>query len=359
MIKKLGMIMGLFILGCFIGRPFTEAVLPPFPANQGVFILKDIKKLPFSGYKVFNAGVLKIDDHYLFATRKRGNSYLHTLWKRVVLKENIKGLYIGEMDCNFKEIGEATSYSHVGKEKEIQYIDPRLLRVGEAIYMVYCRQQNGENRKTSKALLHLAKLEKISGKWQVIQDSPLVFEGGEAFYQKGLVERNFEKNWMPFSENGELFFIYLMEPDHIVLKADLQSGKVNLFSSSKNDFKKEINAPRGSTPAVYDEELGGYITCYHFVYPTQRKVLGKKVDAYFFGAYLFSKTPPFKILKRTKGPIIGKGFYDNFHKIIFPTSLIREGENYLVFYGNDDSSNKVATVSRKDLIDAMEEVEGD
>ena len=334
----------------------AETIIPKTPYAQGVEIIKAIKPVQIRGYKAFNAGILPLDEGYLFVSRRRGDSFLDSLWKKYFLKKNIKGLIIGELDKNFKETSqEKTEYRSLENQNqgEIQYIDARLVKVKEAIYMIYCRQQNSPDRLNSFASLYLAKLEKIDNLWNVTTDVPIIFEEGEEFYQKGLVQKGFEKNWMPFVENGELFFVYLMEPEHVILKADPDSGKAVITYRSNNTFFSDLGPSRGSTPPIFDEELGEWITLYHYVYPTNRKLTGKKVDAYFFEGYTFSKDPPFQVLRRSTGPIIGQSVYNNFHKIIFPTTLVRDGNDYLVFYGDDDATNKMARISRNDLIESM------
>jgi predicted GH43/DUF377 family glycosyl hydrolase len=358
---KLLSILAILILIFYGRRMGTEAILPKYPESIGISIVKDPRKVYINGYKVFNAGVIKEGDGFVFATRKRAESRLKGLWDRHVCKINSKGIAIGELDHTFSQKGGATYYRD-GEQVEgldVQYIDPRLVRVGEDIYMVYCRQINRPTRALSEACLHLAKLVNEGGLWKVATDKKLIFDGAEEFYQKGLVQKGFEKNWMPFSENGRLYFIYLMEPEHVVLESNLETGQLQICSRTENPFKKEVNAPRGSSPAVFDEELGQWITCYHYVFPTTRKITGKQVDAYFFGAYTFSKEAPYTILRRTPGPLMGDGLYNNFHKIIFPTSLVRDGEDYLIFYGDDDVKNKVARISRKELIASMKEVGDD
>ena len=59
--------------------------------------------MQIKGYKAFNAGILPLDEGYLFVSRSRGDSFLDSLWKKYFLKRNIKGLIIGELDKNFKE----------------------------------------------------------------------------------------------------------------------------------------------------------------------------------------------------------------------------------------------------------------
>lgn len=349
-----------FIIACvflYVMIPSRSVtLLPECIMKDSISVVQNLNPVKIKGYKVYNAGILDLRDGYLFVTRKSGESFIDSIWNRFFLKNNVKGLLIGELDNDYIErSGPQTVYrtDEFADGYPVQYIDPRLFRHKGDVYMVYCRQVNRKkNKRLSTASLQLAKLKKVDGKWEVTKDVPLVFDGGEEFYVKGLVNSNFEKNWMPFSDNGDIYFVYLMSPEHIILKLDLDTGKTTLSARTSNDFPKDSYQLRGSSPVVFDEELGEFLTLYHFVVPTVRNT-GKKAHAYFMGGYTFSKDYPYKILRKTDGALVGDGLYDNYRKFIFPTSLIRDGEDYLVFYGDDDETNKVARIPRKELIASL------
>ena len=152
----------------------------------------------------------------------------------------------------------------------------------------------------------------------------------------------------------KLFFIYLVYPEHIILNACLNTGQCSIHSRTQNNHIPHQKDIRGGTPAVFDKELGEWITLYHYVYPSKKWLTRKKVDAYFMGAYTFADNDHFNILRMSKSPIVGDTLYDNFHKIIFPMALIRDGDDYLIFYGNDDIVNKVCRIKRSELIGSLE-----
>ena len=202
-----------YFIFAFVLTPFkSTAPLPEGIMNEEANLFSDIQQVKIDGYRVYNAGVLPLDDGYLYVTRKSGTSMLESIWRRFVLKKNVKVLEIGELDHNFSsKKGPKTWYkSHqIRKGHPIQYIDARLLYVGEEIYMVYCRADSFRVGADREACLHLAKLEKVDGKWEIASDKPLAFDGGEEFYEKGLVQRGFEKNWMAFFQRGRALFCLL------------------------------------------------------------------------------------------------------------------------------------------------------
>lgn len=322
-------------------------------------LMRDIQDVKISGYKAFNAGILPLKSGgYLFASRYRGESFLDSTYRRHIKKENVKGILLGRLDENFSETNDPKTFFGSGEfieSREVEYLDPRLIFIKNEIFMIYCRQNNQSSRKRSSAILHLAKIQEVKGRFEVISDVPLEFEKPseiQEFYEKGLVQKGFEKNWMPFSKDGGLFFVYLMDPEHVILKADIETGKCCIESRSKSPFPVLISNARGSTPAVYDDELGEWIAFFHYLMPAKRSFSKKKAHAYFFAGYTFDNA--FNMQRKSKGAIIGKGAYDNFRKILFPTSLVRDGGDYLVFFGNDDEKNQVARISRQALIDSME-----
>ena len=269
-------------------------------------LLRILKQFIIKGYKVFNTGILPIDDGYLFVSRRSGKNLWEAL-KNKYRDEYTKDLYIGELDKKYflKNTPRAVFKS---KDKDWLFIDARLFRVGNDVYMVYCRQYKHHKIKR-EAGLYLSKLEKKEGCWQPVTNIKLKYDFVAEFYEKNLVTENFEKNWMPFSSKGRLYFVYLIEPEHVILEANIQTGACEVVARTKNNFSKNLFSLRGSTPAVLDKELGEWITLYHYVLPSFRRITGKPRNAYFIGGYTFSEKKPFNILRKSIGPLVGKNFY--------------------------------------------------
>jgi predicted GH43/DUF377 family glycosyl hydrolase len=329
---------------------FNTVHMPPLENVKKFSIIKDVKSVNIDGFGLFNSGVIALEDGYLFVTRRTGKSFWKNLIEKIV-KINKSELLIGELDKNFSS-KDITRTVFSPKDRNWLYMDARLIRVGSDIYMIYCKQYK-YGKKRAEASLYLSKLEKVNQRWQVVTNVKLEYKDSPLFYQKGLVTKNFEKNWMPFSLDKKLYFVYLMEPDHLILDADLNSGICTKLASTKNNFLKDVAPLRGSTPAVFDEQLGEFITLYHFVlYSNCGWGFKKKYGVYYIGGYTFSKKSPFLMSSKMDGILTGKGFYKK-KKIIFPMALIRDGQDYLMFYGEDDRVNKVARINREKLIATM------
>jgi predicted GH43/DUF377 family glycosyl hydrolase len=63
------------------------------------------------------------------------------------------------------------------------------------------------------------------------------------------------------------------------------------------------------------------------------------------------------MIKKSKAPFYQQNLYNSREKIVFPTALIKKGDHYLMFYGEDDCKIKVAKIRRKRLLETMKGVE--
>lgn len=154
-----------------------------------------------------------------------------------------------------------------------------------------------------------------------------------------------EKNWTPFEYKKQPHYIYSDNP-RFILKYDLQKTYI-----PKQDVSWKYGPIRGGTPAIsYDDDH--FITFFHSArnYPEQ----SGWPRIYFIGAYLFRKTPPFKVTAITTVPLL-KGIppkieYQRPAKevlVLFPSGIISEDQGFHISYGFCDYTNKVIFVSRE------------
>jgi hypothetical protein len=102
----------------------------------------------------------------------------------------------------------------------------------------------------------------------------------------------FEKNWVPFSHDENLYYIYSLSP-HRVLRVDLKTEAVSLAyttetpaSKWQSDCHLRLNAPPVLLPN------GNYLSTYHV--NNRRK--------YYTGFYEFEGKPPFSVLRMSSEP---------------------------------------------------------
>ena len=114
---------------------------------------------------------------------------------------------------------------------------------------------------------------------------------------------------------------------------------------------------RGGTPALFDPDVGGYITFFHSSVG-DRPGVGCQTT-YYMGFCVFAAKPPFAIQQMTMTPLRGPRTYEDLPKpdkwrILFPAGLIITPEAYVVTYGKHDSCTQVIRFDRKKLIDELQ-----
>jgi hypothetical protein len=178
-----------------------------------------------------------------------------------------------------------------------------------------------------------------------------------------------EKNWVPFIHDDSIHFFYSINPP-VVLRmiADLPDDE--LGADIRTEFvsaagNASVRWPwgfmSGGTPAVYDATLGGYIALFHSWFNHESERTGDPFRCYYvMGLCVFAAQPPFSIQLMTHAPLVGRDFYDESKentvnkRIIFPVGLIVLSDAYLVSYGKDDKSMRVARFDRRKLLDSLQ-----
>ena len=170
-----------------------------------------------------------------------------------------------------------------------------------------------------------------------------------------------EKNWSPFFYEGDLHFIYSINP-HQVLKYP-SMAPVNLGSESMlSDCDWPTNmwgTLRGGTPAQLVD--GEYLAFFHSAFSDR-----KGLDWYVMGAYTFEATPPFRITRISPYPILFKGIYDSPHlntsnpriRVLYPAGFVTDNERIHVSCGENDSAVKILTLDKNALLNSLKRVGG-
>jgi beta-1,2-mannobiose phosphorylase / 1,2-beta-oligomannan phosphorylase len=98
----------------------------------------------------------------------------------------------------------------------------------------------------------------------------------------------------------------------------------------------------------------GWLEIYH---GNQQPTGPGEVGTYYGGALLLDPDDPSKVLRRSSEPFFipeadfeVHGFVPN---VVFPTGVVKDGENLLVYYGAADAVTAVAEFSEREILDAM------
>jgi predicted GH43/DUF377 family glycosyl hydrolase len=98
----------------------------------------------------------------------------------------------------------------------------------------------------------------------------------------------------------------------------------------------------------------GWLEIYH---GNQQPTRPGEVGTYYGGAVLLDPDDPSRVLRRSPQPFFipeadfeVQGFVPN---VVFPTGVVKDGENLLVYYGAADAITAVAEFSLREVLDAM------
>ena len=145
-----------------------------------------------------------------------------------------------------------------------------------------------------------------------------------------------EKNWIAFSHDGSLYYVYSVEP-HVIVQVRTKDGKcVEQYKTSSGDMKelaKLVDAIRGSATAIRYSE-SEYLALLHTT---------EASTGYSTHAYTFEAKPPFAVRRISKKiPLQGGGR-------AFPSSLSLIHDKVLIGYGDGDKVARAFVMTRASL----------
>ncbi len=143
-----------------------------------------------------------------------------------------------------------------------------------------------------------------------------------------------EKNWIWFSHDDQLHFIYNSMPHMVVsIKDDGAIDKVFMLPKQVAKVKEwKFGQHRGGTPPI---KVGDEYFCF---FHSSLPIHGSR--RYYMGAYAFEAKPPFKITRVTKKPILEGSLNDikttASPPVVFPCGSQFENGEWLVVGGMND-----------------------
>ena len=337
--------------------------------NPSLFLTDIRKHKPFRNIKygeetgvVKRAFKIKIPDipfPYNPSLVKKGDGYLlvfrhDPLWDG----NNVRDVQIGviELDRSFKPRTQHSRYLNTGSKSSE---DPRLFKMGGKFYTVYTKV----TQMSPSIVCHIGLTQFGVRPLQAEESYDLLYKSG-----------NMEKNWTPFvyknqSGTEEAYLIYKYVP-HTVFKLKFPlNGEVMLAHENGVAYElklwqKKWGEIRGGTPGI---KIGSdYITFFHSSFNHAHN------RYYVMGALIYEGSPPFRIKKISKEPIIFKGIYGsavtpanwffprNYLRVIFPGGVVKAVEKgrkvFHVVCGENDIAIKCVTIDRQELMKSLIDV---
>ncbi len=331
--------------------PYAEEDVPPakeippvvvdMQKMQQPFVL-ETKKIEIPRYSdAFNPSIIRWNDQLLMVFRYRAPN-----------TDDTNPMAFVWMDKDFNLLTEPMPFDipfdnpYLSSRRQ----DPRLVAVGERLFMVYSNFVQGPIKREIRRV-YVAELD-IDGKnVSVKHHEPLLHFEGET-------EMRWEKNWTPFEYDGELLLSYSLDP-HRILHPVFNTCSCEMISSSNASIQWDWGPLRGGTPAlrINDQYLAFFHSAKNIISVQSN---GKSMTHYVTGCYTFSCKPPFEITAMSPEPIVGQDFYLSMNKarwkplrVVFPCGFIFDDEHIFVSYGRQDNEIWIAKLDKAALLESL------
>ncbi|MBN2478683.1 MAG: hypothetical protein JXA94_00480 [Parachlamydiales bacterium] len=308
-----------FILLFYVFNP-SPRKLKRISLADSTGIVTDIKNIKVEGVEnVINTSLVDYKDGYLIVFRKNEN----------------KKSYIAlcELDKNFKQ----TSPYKIIDVKSSFAEDPRIFQFSNDYFLIY------NDKVPIKHNYRIMKIAKLTNDFNV-----------EFINELDLHIKQIEKNWVPFTNENNLYLSYGLMPHKVMNLKDVTKNSLDhlIFDNGScyARFFWEFGEPRGGTPAKLVD--GEYLAFFHSCFGKN-----KKKKHYVMGAYTFQAHPPYKITKVSKDPILVS---NKKTRVYFPCGFTLKNEHskdkIILSYGENDENSKVLIIDKEKLFQSLKEV---
>jgi len=224
--------------------------------------------------------------------------------------------------------------------------DPRMVRIGERVYMTYTAFEGWDNMRIAVTSIALTDMKAEHWKWkQPIVISP---KGAKA------------KNWVLFPEKihgkyallhgiaPKIMIAYIDSPDAVPPIESLPDhGGGGYGNPTRKGMWDERVRGAGAPPLKTDI---GWLLLYHGLDSRDHKhMVGYKV-----GAMILDLDDPTKVLYRSPEPILSPDMsYENDGKpgVVYASGAVIKGDKLMVYYGGGDRHTCVAETPLKSLLE--------
>lgn len=319
------------------------------------FVL-ETKKIEIPEYpNAFNPSIIRWKKGLLMSFRPGdfgSDPYLMSFRIRDPISGCTNGICLVLLDDNFNPISapQELEIPHPNPLFAYRQQDPRLISIGDHIYIVYSNMIEGALipaiRRMFVAELHYDGSHFFTG----APDAITMFDGEN--------ENRWQKNWVPFDYEGHLMLSYSINP-HRVLYPFSGTSVCKTISVSESDISWEWGVLRGGTQAYLEGDE--YLSFFHSsIEMKSAHSKGKKLQHYFMGAYTFEANPPFQVTRISPKPIVGKDFYHGeLHKtwkplhVVFPCGYVSDEQFIHIAYGRQDHEIWIAKLDKKALLESL------
>ena len=172
-----------------------------------------------------------------------------------------------------------------------------------------------------------------------------------------------EKNWVPFVYDDSIHFVVHSNPPKTYrMPAAANETELDVTVDFVSAASERVQWPwryggiSGGTPAVYDAELGGYVTIFHSKIRHERNgsLSGctKETTTYYMGCAVFTARPPFAVQQISVTALAGPESYTTptrhykGWKVVFPVGILLNPSELVISYGKNDYSTHVMRLDR-------------
>jgi predicted GH43/DUF377 family glycosyl hydrolase len=306
-----------------------------FKRYKGNPILAPVSKNLWESYMVFNSAVMYLSNKIHLVYRARGKK---DGISRLGYASTRDGFHIDErLDEPIFEPERESILECLGCE------DPRLTKIGNKIYMTYTAYGKTPFMNPAVNTIQLA-ITSISSRDFIEKN----WKWGPRYYPFPRVD-NKDAFIFPEKIQGQ-WIMYHRIPPHIWIaySDDLVNWKnTGIIMSPKEDW--EYYKIGGGAPPIKTNE--GWLLIYHGV---------DKEWNYRLGAFIVDLKKPYKILKRSKKPILEpkeefevKGDVPN---VVFTCGAVLIKEKIYLYYGGADTVICVATAELNELLELLDKI---
>ena len=319
------------------------------------FVL-ETKKIEIPGYpNAFNACIMPWGDFYLmsFRTYMEPDEYVNLgFCKPASAANRTKQIAVVILDNEFNQVSEPQLLDIHYDDPNVaaKQQDPRLVTVGDQIYMVY-----------SNVIFHFfgESIRRVFVLELSFNGESFDVSKPSCFFQFETNRKASRKKLVPFDYQGNLFLAYSLLPHRIFLPFFNGPANCKTVALTAGDIDWSWGELRGGTPALLDGDQ--YLSFFHSAIQMESvQSEGKEILHYFMGAYTFSNTPPFSITAMSPKPIVGPNFYNGpKHEtwkpllVVFPCGIAIDEDYVYVSYGRQDHEIWIAKIDKQGLLDSL------